>query len=203
VSERPKALVVSTSVVVVVIGVLSVGIPNFGTGSGRARASVAGGQSVPASGSPVLVAAPSATKYFDGLGALVGPLPQGASPALSESDALNTLASSDFDKSLTKTALTSGAPRSPATISLVKYENEFGATQAVGPDTPSVPAQLAWFAEYDNVPGWRSLPLTHPAGETRAETCTVYVVLSAMTGQDLDGFSDCVPAASGSPLSGG
>jgi hypothetical protein len=64
--------------------------------------------------------------------------------------------------------------------------------------TPSVPKQLAWVAEYDNIP-ISTLAFSHPGMKTTAapppgemvESCTMVIALSAVTGANLDEFDYC------------
>lgn len=57
-------------------------------------------------------------------------------------------------------------------------------------ETPSVPGQLAWFAEYDKVPHFISIPATlHHTGPVPVSNSWVaVVVVSATTGKVLDDF---------------
>lgn len=170
---------VAFSIMTVVAVATAIGSTRTGNSAGTALTNIAK--------SVTLIAAPTQPERFAGVGAVISPVTADATPALSEVAALSTLNTANFALSLKGT-------KSPSFISLVMYENQFGQMNAGQPDTPSVPSQLAWFAEYDNVPSTRSLPLNHPIGQSSNVICKVYVAISAASGDSLDGFSVCTPA---------
>lgn len=133
-----------------------------------------------------LVSAPDQPISFEGVGALVGPVLGVSQPDVSEGDALVFLEGDKYATSLT------GTPTLPDAISLVTYENQFGQTNGDGPDAPSVPRQLAWFAEFDGIHSTANLPLGHPKDENPNVVCTLYIAVSALgKPTSLDGFSFC------------
>ena len=81
-----------------------------------------------------------------------------------------------------------------ATARLVLYQNVFGAVQADGTMKPSVPWQLAWLVQSL---GTGVIPHSHPyvpgtpAPTPATFTCSFAVVISAHTGERLDGYRIC------------
>jgi hypothetical protein len=75
---------------------------------------------------------------------------------------------------------------------LVEYENLLGATSGAGSMTPSVPRQLAWFVEYDNVKHYITMPFNlSRKGSSGGVTSNLWVdvvVVSARTGAVIDAF---------------
>lgn len=76
------------------------------------------------------------------------------------------------------------------TARLVMYQNVFGEVQADGTMKPSVPRQIAWLVEST---GTGVIAHSRPAGGSPAPsppsfTCSFTVVISAKTGERLDGF---------------
>jgi hypothetical protein len=125
---------------------------------------------------------------YSGVGALVWPAPRGARPSFSRQQALTAL-----EKAGIAPEPLGVNGRVPSSLRLVEYENQFGARSPDGREIPSVPRQLAWFAEYDNLPpGVISVPVTlHTTSTLPAERrpWVAIAVVSATTGKILDGFS--------------
>lgn len=135
------------------------------------------------------VDAPLHPVSYDGVGAIVSAPPRDAKPVFTQSDVVKMLSGDNFQQTV------SGGS-SPSTISLVMYENAFGLTHPGKPDTPSVPNQLAWLVTSNG-----ALMVQAAAGPVqtrnvttgppRRSVCTSYVAVSAITGENLDGFSMC------------
>ena len=127
------------------------------------------------------------TQSFSGVGALVEPADTSVSTPISDSQATVLLANDDFVQQLID-GLT------PAKLSLVWYQNQFGTQLPNGSESPSVPKQLAWFAEYENVKvGGGSRPM-HSTTPPVTWNCAYYVAVSATNGKILDAFDFCQPA---------
>lgn len=81
-----------------------------------------------------------------------------------------------------------------ATARLVLYQNVFGEVQADGTMKPSVPRQLAWLVQSS---GTSVIAHSHPfvpgtpAPTPATFTCSFAVVISAQTGDRLDGYRIC------------
>lgn len=133
---------------------------------------------------PFKVTNPDGSTSFAGVGAIAWPAAQDAQPSVSQQQVIATLET------------TNAAPQgleglAPSSIRLVEYENVLGANSVNGSETPSVPKQLAWFAEYDNVKHAISLPGGVRGAGTSAVTSNPWiavVVVSATTGTVLDAF---------------
>ena len=79
----------------------------------------------------------------------------------------------------------------PSSVRLVSYENQLGRPSPRGGMIPSVPRQLAWFVEYDNVKHAISVPATFHGKWHSAVTSNPWVsivVISARTGAVIDAF---------------
>jgi len=127
------------------------------------------------------------TQTFSGVGALVEPADASVSPAISATQATVLLTKDGLVQQLID-GLT------PAKMLLVWYRNRFGTQLPNGGESPSVPKQLAWFAEYENVKvdgGSRPMQSTTPPVRWN---CTYYVAVGATNGKILDAFDFCRPA---------
>lgn len=136
------------------------------------------------------------TQSVSGVGAVISPPPVGAKPVVSQQAALDALASDPIVEKIVDSG------KAPKSIRLATYENKFGETHADSTDTPSVPAQLAWVAEFvypdlGPISGPANGPnLPPPAGSI----CTLTVAISASTATPLDSFDFCaVPSKDGTP----
>lgn len=132
------------------------------------------------------------THEISGVGAVIGPPQSDQAPTVSEEAILAALAS---DQIVVNVA---GTEKKLVSLKLATYENRFGEQHTDGSETPSVPAQLAWVAEYE-FPDHG--PISGPAGRPSTpppagSTCTLTVAMSATTGDNLDSFDFCsVPAS--------
>lgn len=180
-----KALAIISSAAVTAVTALIISFvvgPSAHTQTGASAVSAAPGlPSSPALGSPsptatTRLAVPSlaitAPQDFPGVGASVKPAPSGAVAPLSQVAVLAILQTNDLVKTTTDKTAT------PNALSLVLYTNRFGDIQSAQPDIPSVPLQLAWFAEYDGVPGVRHLPVGAPSDQSSQGICKVFVAIS-------------------------
>lgn len=137
-----------------------------------------------------------AVTYF-GVGAVVSPAPSYAVPTISRQDALTDLYKNGVLQNVAQD------PSPPDSLTLVTYENKFGAKGADDSMTPSVPAQLAWYAVYKNV---RSNPISGPqnphespgasqdasVANAPGTTCNLYAAVSASTSAGIvDSFRIC------------
>jgi hypothetical protein len=120
---------------------------------------------------------------YPAVGAVVWPAPRGALASFSQVRTVRTLMT------------TAIAPQGvmglvPSSVRLVSYENRLG-KMSRGVMIPSVPRQLAWFVEYDNVRHAISVParLGRAAHSTMTSNLWVaVVVISARTGAVIDAF---------------
>ena len=127
------------------------------------------------------------TQTVSGVGAVISPPPLDANPVVSQKAASDAFATNPVVNKLV------GPMKTPKSVRLATYENKFGETHPDAPDTPSVPAQLAWVAEFvfpDTGPvsgpadGPTALPPPGPV-------CTLTVAISALTAASLDSFDIC------------
>ena len=126
---------------------------------------------------------PSA-RTFDGVGARVEPVDPSVVPVIPASQATDAASKNDLVRAILRDL-------PPTQVLLVHYENQFGTEQADGTEVPSVPRQLAWLAEYDDV---HSSVMSGPAGaivNPKDWTCTYYVAVSASSAAVLDVFDLC------------
>lgn len=120
------------------------------------------------------------------VGAAWEPAPANARPAVAASRAISVAGPNLTVMSAGKTP----------TARLVMYLNVFGEVQADGTMTPSVPRQLAWLVESTGTGVIaHSRPIRagggSPAPDPSSYTCSFTVVISAKSGDRLDGFRIC------------
>ncbi|GGM15865.1 hypothetical protein [Nakamurella endophytica] len=131
------------------------------------------------------------TRSYPGVGADYYPADTGEVANIPRDQIIERLASNPFVVGLTREG------QEPTSVSLVMYENAFGKQEEDGSETPSVPRQLVWLAEYDKV---KTDGISVPAGRTASTTatstsptysCNLFLAFSASSGQQLDGFQYC------------
>lgn len=186
--------------VMTMISMLTVSCAATGTGQGqssvggltasqaatRAARGAADGKSGPREPArPFKVANPDGSVSYPAVGAQVWPAKPGVRPSVAQAEVLRAL------------DVAGVAPQGlrgvkPTSMRLVEYENLLGTTSRAGSMTPSVPRQLAWFVEYDNVKNAISVPVNlSRKGSSRLATSNLWVdvvVVSARTGAVIDAF---------------
>ncbi len=144
---------------------------------------------------------PTVMPDISGVGAIISAPPVDYVAIVSEAEALTYLSESNLVQTLSARDVVP-----PSNLRLVTYANLFGQTNSGAPDTPSVPAQPAWLAQYDNVtpPHQNGGGAGRPAPSSGAPavtystaapdpnySCRLYVAISASTGSALDSFDYC------------
>ena len=142
---------------------------------------------VASSGGHASFARVTVTHTYPGVGAVISP------PYPDQDPRVNEHAARAIFKTTSKVGEIVGAPLKPDSVRLATYENAFGETHPHLPDTPSVPAQLAWVGEYHYPDrGPMSGPVNEPKSPPpHGSTCTLTVAISANTGAPLDSFQFC------------
>lgn len=133
----------------------------------------------------------AATQSFPGVGARLAPPPHRALTVMAHADVLARTSAFPLVAQLAR-------DKQPSSMILGTYENLFGTKHASGKETPSVPAQLAWFVQYDvsSLPAF-GLPqqYAHSPAPTKQPpkgySCQIFIATNATTGKVIDAFDHC------------
>lgn len=190
-------LIATAFAVAAMISVAACAHPAAGAGQSPAAGShqaalqaAVGSASNPGQGHPRLALAPKPFKTvnldgsisYPAVGAVVWAAPQGARASISQAKVLLSLKMADATPQKLNGL-------KPSSIRLVSYENQLGKKSLRGGMIPSVPRQLAWLVEYDNVKHAISLPAKFNGRSAMTSNPWVaVVVISAKTGAVIDAF---------------